>query len=137
MQRSLPEPDLEVIAREWSETMREVDDQRFRAAMRRHRELSRFWPTEADIRSALEGLTPNRPPVLELPEATSTPEEFSRQATFPAMILASLRGDKRAIAFFDATSDAEREALAREVLGDTGKRRWNGNGPRSVGEVLQ
>lgn len=49
LQRSTPDVELEVIAREWSLTLRAVPDALFVPAMRRHRLLSNFLPTEADV----------------------------------------------------------------------------------------
>ena len=49
LQRAIPEIALDEIALEWAETLREIPDPVFVKALRRHRQQSAYWPTEAEI----------------------------------------------------------------------------------------
>lgn len=77
LQRQISDGEVQVIAEEWEESFRHLNDSQFIMAMKEHRRRSRYWPTEADILKAHEDLTPNSPALVALlPEA---PPDWDRQ----------------------------------------------------------
>ena len=95
-----------------------MTDSDFNAALAHHRRVSGYWPTEADIFRA-HADRPRPRPEFALPERTRTDEDAHWDAVCAAMLLASVGGNPKARAFFVTLggSRAERDALAREVLG--------------------
>ena len=110
--------ELHLLGLTWADLLADLSDGDFEAAARQHCRGSRFFPTPADILSAHEG-RPRPRPEFALPERTRTDEDAHWDAVCAAMLLASVGGNPKARAFFVTLggSRAERDALAREVLG--------------------
>jgi hypothetical protein len=110
--------ELQAISMAWAELCDSLSDEQFIAACKTHLRESRFFPCPADILTAHEN-TPPQYPAIAIPEHTSSPEEQHRSAVTAAMVFASMRGkDARAKVFFNLGTWEEKDAFARDVLGD-------------------
>ena len=139
--------ELHLLGLTWSDLLGDLSDEDFEAAARHHCRGSRFFPTPADILAAQEA-RPRPRPAFALPERTRTDEDAQWDGVCAAMLLASVGGNPRARDFFAAgRGRAERDALAREVLGrryptrgdaarDAGRRVWRPE-PRKLPEAAQ
>ena len=128
--QAMGEEELKALAYSWAELFQEVNDADFVAAVKIHTRESKFFPTPADVLEAKDRVRPNRPPVLEL-EEMSVPDRVKRDAVYAAMLLASLRGNPSAKAFFETHDSQERDILVARVLGDTGS--WEDGERRASG----
>lgn len=107
--------ELGVIAGAWQSVFGGVDDAEFTKAVQWHTEKSRYFPTIADIKTALEGMKPNRPPVFE--GVPALPAGRTQQAQASKVALAVLRGTMtraEATAFFQADA-AQKQDIAQGV----------------------
>ena len=75
-QRRMDEAAMATVAAVWMNDLGGLDNDTFCRALELHRKHSPYWPTPAHILAAAEVLTPNRPPMVALPEHTPTDEDW-------------------------------------------------------------
>lgn len=108
--------ELHLLALNWIDLLGELSDDDFEASVRHHCRGSRFFPTPADILQAHNDRPRQR--LDALPERSWTEDDRHWNAVCAAMLIPSVNGNTKAREFFaSGRSWAERDALAREVLG--------------------
>lgn len=115
--RQLKAGDLAEIAEAWEMLCRNITDAQFAMACTEHLRTSAFFPTISEILACHEKLNPVKHPVADIPDKEISPDELLKNEISAAMCLLSLK-NPAAKEFFNLTTWAEKEALARRMLGD-------------------